>query len=158
MSSVNELPLFLLLLCISHMLAESAGQWEVYRLYTSVYAVFTAYQWILCFSVDSSAKLTLAGRVLTYVLFSMSSELPLSYLILVASGKIPCHYESQKGEQNLLSFFVSLLARKWKSMQNYFRRKVLWRCVTPESSLFLFLWYESRSLNWSDQWKMLFEL
>lgn len=91
-------------------------------------------------------------------MFFISSGLPWSYLILVASGKIPCHYESQRGKQNLLSFFVSLVARTWKSMQNYFGRKVLWRCVTPDSSLFLFLWYESRSLNWSDQWKLPFEL
>lgn len=149
---VNDLPLFLLLLWICHAPGNSAGWWEVYRLWLHI-TEFSA-----AFCVDSSAKL-MAERMLTFVCPIMSSGSSWSYLLLVASGRIPCHCESQKGEQNLLSLFLlSVIVCTWKSTQDYFRRKVLCTCVTPDSDLFLFLWYGSRSLNWSDQWKMLFEL
>jgi len=57
-------------------------------------------------------------------------------LLLVASGRTPCYCESQQGEQNMLSLcLLSVAVYTWKSTQNYFRRKVLCRCITPENDL-----------------------
>lgn len=142
----------ILLLWICYPPGGSVGWWEVYRLWLYI----TEPSVVFC--VDSSVKLVLAEGMLTFVCLIMYSGSPQIYLLLLASGRNPCHCESQKGKQNLLCFFLlSVVVCTWKSTQKNFGRKVLCRYVTLDSSLFLFHWYGSRSLNWSDQFKMFFE-
>lgn len=79
----------------------------------------------LCLRItESSAKLMVAERMLTFVCPIMSCGSPRNYLLLVASGRIPCHCESQKGEQNQFFFFLEWL---------YVPEKVL-RIISEERS------------------------
>lgn len=98
---VNELPLFILLLWICHNPGESALQWEVCKLWLCITEPSVG------FCVDSSAKLTLTGRTLTFACPTMSPGSPWSYLLLMASARIPCHCEFRRENKiHSLSFFL----------------------------------------------------
>lgn len=133
---VNELRLFLLLLWMCHTPDNSAGQWRVYRLWLHI--------------TESSAKLMVAERMLTFIRPIMSCGSPWCYLLLVANERIPCQYESQKGEQNLFFFFLEWLYVPEKVPRIISEER---SCVglSPLIPISLFLWYGSRSLNRSDQ-------